>query len=206
MKRATWLVSALSLMSLAGCDGYYDTYTIDLGERVFNFNLDTQQSTSSTATLSRSDILGSLDLSDDATIHTVSIESVDYLINAGANNAATQGSFAVQYDELPGPPGPEAFAANFNIPIGQGSEQPLSQLSASAVARFSSNFRSMLLTSSPSSVSVTLLSVGRTPATARLHITGYVKIRGSVTVTDCVELPTIFGVPVAELGECTVTP
>jgi hypothetical protein len=189
MKRSPRLSTVLlSILSLSGCDGYTFQYVAPF-TRDFTFNLDTQSAPSATATLTRNQILGSLDIPANALLFLVSVESVKIVINPDVGNAVTQATLSVLYDELPGPPGPEMFSANITLPVGSGTEQTLSQLQPAAVARFSDNFKSMLESFQPSSISLALSSVTRTPAAARLHISGRVTISGSITVQECRDRP-----------------
>jgi hypothetical protein len=184
------IILALAVFGSASCDGYQIHYVIPF-ERVFPFDLDSQQSLAASATLTRSQIVGAIRIPEGATVTSVSLERMSLSVGAAAGNAATGATFGLQYDELPDPPGPDVFANNIVIPVGAPVETSLGITSPGLAGRFDSNLRDMLIQGSPSSISVILLTTSRTPSNARLHNSGFVLIKGSVNVAQCADLPGI---------------
>jgi hypothetical protein len=196
MKSPGWMVAALAILGSFGCDGYEVTYTVPF-DRVFPFEIDTQSSLSTTASLTRAQILGSLDLPSSADVRMVALEGVTLRMDAAAGNTATQAGFTMQYDELPDAPGPANLSGTITVPVGPGLSQSLDTLVPAVVARFTQNLTNMLMGRSPNSISVTVQTVSRTPATARLHITGSLTMLGSMTVSVCEKVPA-FGISSGE--------
>lgn len=192
MKTTRRLVAALAILGSAGCDGYQSYPTLEFN-RTFPFDIDSQQSLVTAATLTRSQILGSLDIPDEAEVQRVDLEFAMLKLDPAAGNSATQATFGTQYDELPDPPGPTTFANNIAVGVTPGVEQNLTFAAPEAVLRFAQNVKDMLTRGSPSSISVILQTVSRTPATARLHVTGYVRVTGTITYYICAKVPA-FGI------------
>lgn len=180
----------------ASCEGRLLRFVIPF-LRDFTFQIDSNNSTTDVGTLTRADILGELDIPDDATVEAVDIQSVRLGLSPGAGNTAVTATITFSYAG-------QMIARVINAPIVALDSGPVDELVASAVNALRSDFEAMLQGSGPASMTITASVSNISPSGARLVLDAALQVRISLQYADCVDI-NLLGV-VGPEQECQTFP
>ena len=168
--------------------------------RDWEYNIDTNSSLSEEDFLTRGDVLGELDIDDDADVTNVEIQSVQLLLGAFPGNTATSANVEIVYDPDNAAP---STLANIQIPIsasGEADTIAVNTLVAAVVNNVEDDFELMLTQSGgPTQMLFRATVTARSPTGSRLLIGAMVRVRLTIDFIDCVSLPWFVG---PQLEDC----
>jgi hypothetical protein len=131
----SWLTLALVVVA-AGCDGRLVPVTAEF-DRGFGFTFDSSFGTVVQVTLSQSDILGSLDIPDGATVAFVDIQRVRLGLTENSSNEASTSKLRFSYQG-------DAFTEDLQITVADLEEEPVEALVAGTLRAVEQDVRAIL--------------------------------------------------------------
>ena len=181
MKTRTRLMTlALASIALGACDGRLVPATAPF-ERTFDFTFDSDDGTTELATLSQSDILGELDIPEDATIESVDIERVRLSLSPGAGNEAATATLTFSYAA-------QGFSEDLDITVADVDREPVDALIASTLRALESDVLGLLRGFGPGQITVQG-DVSNIAATgSRLVLEASLDVKLTVTYVFCEDL------------------
>jgi hypothetical protein len=196
-KRCGAAVCALALaVTLVGCDGRVVPVTAEF-DRGFGFTFDSSFGTSVQVTLTQSDILGSLDIPDGATVAFVDIQRVRLGVAENPRNEASTTRLRFSYQG-------EAFTEDLDITVADLEDEPVGALVASTLREVERDVRAILAgdPSAPAEVTMAGEIFDIVAPGSRLVLDVTLSMKATVSYEFCEEIG--LG-PFGPNAECTVS-
>jgi len=173
---------ALAALSVMACDGRLVPATAPVN-RVFDFTFDSDQGTSDFGTLTQSEILGELDLPDDAVVQSLYIERVRLTLSPGAGNEAATATLTFSYEA-------ESFSEGLDITVASLDAEPVDALVASTLRAVESDLRAIISESpgAPGQITIRGDITNIAAAGSRLVLDASLEVRLTVTYVFCEDL------------------
>jgi len=173
---------AAVVFALGACDGRWLVATPQF-DRTFDFTFDSNSGLIETASLTRSDILGELDIPDGASVDYVDIQLVSLSLSPGAGNESSAAT--LRFDYLA-----QGFSGDVDITVTDIASEPIDDLVASALRAVEDDLKAMLRNDpgAPSQVTFEGQISNIAPAASRLVLDATLELKLTTTWYDCVEL------------------
>jgi hypothetical protein len=189
------LLAVPLLLVLGGCDGRLVPVTAEF-DRAFGFIFDSTLGTSFEVTLTQSEILGSLDIPDDAAVAFVDIQRVRLSLSPAATNEASSATLGFAYQGQP-------LTEDLQISLAELDDQPLDALVAGTLRSVERDMRAILAGDPAAPAEITMEGEVSDIAAAgdRLVMSVTLRVKATVSYEFCEEVG--LG-PFGPDAECTV--
>lgn len=177
----TALLAALAL-ALGACEGVWVPATAPI-DRTLGFTFDSNAGTLESATLDRDELLGDLDISDEALVDAVDIQRVRLTLEEGEGNEAAEFTLTFSYQAA-------NFTESLDLVVADLDGEPVEALIASTLRAVEADILAILAEDpgAPFSITVDGLVSGIEPSAARLVIDATLDVRMTVTTFLCEDI------------------
>ncbi|MDH3204979.1 MAG: hypothetical protein OEO79_00125 [Gemmatimonadota bacterium] len=173
---------AAAAVAMGACDGRWLFATAEF-DRTFDFTFDSNSGLIETASLTRSDVEGDLDIPDDARLDFVDIQRVSLSLSPGTGNESSAATLRFVYLA-------QGFSGDVDITVTDIASEPIDDLVASALRAVEGDLKAMLENDpgAPAQVTFEGQISNVAPSASRLVLDATLEVKMTATYATCVEI------------------